>query len=66
VPVPFQVFLVLAPLAAHLNGDEDADHADDDPDPHEGGEQAYVLADGCACGEKHRVGSLATQAALVA
>lgn len=66
MPVALEVLLVLAPLAAHLNGDEDGDHADDDPDPDKGGEQADVLADSCACGEKHRAGSLATRGALVA
>ena len=57
MPVPLQVVLVLAPLAAHLNGDEDGDHTDDDPDPDEGGEQAYVLAHGCARGQKHGFGA---------
>jgi hypothetical protein len=66
LPAPLYVFLVLAPLAADLNGDEDGDHTDNDPDPHKRGEQTDVLADSCASGEKHRLGSLATRAALVA
>jgi hypothetical protein len=52
-----QVFLVLAALAADLNRDEHGDDADDDADPSEDCDQADVLADGCACGEKHRVGA---------
>jgi hypothetical protein len=57
VPVTLEVFLVLAPLAPDLDGDEDRDHTDNDADPQKGGEQADVLADSFACGEKHCVGA---------
>jgi hypothetical protein len=54
-----EVFLVLATLAANLHCDVYEDDVDDHSDAAKSGDQADILAQGCACEKKH-AGSLAT------